>query len=246
MRHPTAFEILATAALLATLGGCSAPPPAQPPVAETPAKSEDAVHHGHHGPMHHRFEDAEAWAEAFDDPERDAWQKPDDVIAMMKLAPDAVVADVGAGTGYFATRLARAVPQGRVVAADIEPDMVRYLTERAAKESLANLVAVQGAADDPKLTDPVDVVFMCNTAHHVADRSAYFERVASYLNNGGRVIIVDFRPDAPDDAPGPPKKHRITPETLAGELTAAGYEHLVTDAETLPYQYVSVFQLAAK
>ena len=89
--------------------------------------------------MHRRFDDAEKWSKVFDDPARDAWQKPVEVIAALKLAPDAVVADIGSGTGYFAVRLARAVPRGRVYGADVEPEMVRFLNDRAARESLGNL-----------------------------------------------------------------------------------------------------------
>ena len=79
----------------------------------------------------HEFGDAEKWERIFDDPKRDAWQKPQEVIKALALKPDAVVADIGAGTGYFAVRFARLLPKGRIYAADIEPDMVRHLTQRA-------------------------------------------------------------------------------------------------------------------
>src|SRR6266496_1223846 len=92
----------------------------------------------------HRFGDAEKWAKVFDDPERDAWQKPHEVIEALALAPDAVVADIGSGTGYFAVRLARFVPKGRVYGVDTEPGMVKYLAERARREGLANLVSIAG------------------------------------------------------------------------------------------------------
>ena len=95
--------------------------------------------------MPHRFEHADAWAKQFDDPSRDAWQQPDKVIAALGLEPAMSVADVGAGTGYFTVRLARAVPQGQVIATDIEPDMVRYLGERASVE-----VCIEGTPLVPK------------------------------------------------------------------------------------------------
>ena len=82
----------------------------------------------------HSFGDAERWAHVFDDPQRDAWQKPHEVIQALSLPPQGVVADIGAGTGYFAARLANMLPKGRVYAADVEPDMVRYLAERAKRE----------------------------------------------------------------------------------------------------------------
>jgi tRNA G46 methylase TrmB len=97
--------------------------------------------------VEHRFEDANRWAQVFENPERDEWQKPDEVIRALALRPDAVVTDVGSGTGYFAVRLARAVPRGRVLGVDVEPDMVRYLNERARREGLSNLSSHLGARD---------------------------------------------------------------------------------------------------
>ena len=99
----------------------------------------------------HRFSDAEKWAHVFDDPERDAWQKPHQVIEALALKPGAVVADLGAGTGYFSVRLARMVPKGTVYAVDVEPDMVKYLGQRAAREKLKNMIAVAAAPGDALL-----------------------------------------------------------------------------------------------
>src|SRR6185503_16625319 len=103
------------------------------------------------GTHQHSFGDAEKWAHVFDDPERDAWQKPHEVIRALGLAPDAAVADIGAGTGYFSARLANMLKSGRVYAVDIEPAMVKHLAERAKREGLANLVPVAGAAGSPQL-----------------------------------------------------------------------------------------------
>ena len=89
----------------------------------------------------------------FDDPRRDEWQKPHEVIQALALKPDAVVADIGSGTGYFAVRLANMVPKGRVYGVDIEPDMVKYLAERAKREKRGNVTAVAGVPDDPKLPE---------------------------------------------------------------------------------------------
>lgn len=230
-------------------GGCAPKTSTVPPGAPAPAPHKEgsgahgshaeanAKHDGHaHG--HHRFEDAEQWAKQFDNPDRDAWQKPDAVLAFLKLDPSAVVADLGAGTGYFAMKIAVAVPQGRVLANDIEPDMVRYLGERADKDGLANVVSVQGTAEGPDLPEPADVAFMCDVYHHIADRPAYFARVREQLRDGGRLVIVDFRKDAADDIPGPPPAMRISHEVLVRELEGAGWKHVRTDIETLPHQYM--------
>ena len=198
--------------------------------------------HGGHGAFSHRFEDAERWAAQFDDPARDAWQRPDAVIDALALAPDAVIADIGAGTGYFAVRLARAVPQGRVLAVDVEPDMIRYLQQRATDDGLTNIEAIQSTPQSATVSEPIDVAFLCNTYHHVPERARYFADLALHLEAGSRVVIVDFRVDAPDDAPGPPRKHRIPASIVQEELAAAGLRHVSTDSTTLPYQYIAVFE----
>jgi len=184
----------------------------------------------------HRFEHAEQWAEEFDDPSRDAWQKPEVVVAALQIAPGMTVADIGAGTGYFEPHLSRAVgPNGRVVALDVEPDMVRYLTERAAREQLANVDVRQVAGDDPELpAASVDRILIVDTWHHIANRAAYAGRLAAALKPGGKVVVVDFRRDA---TRGPPAAHRIPPEEVARELSAGGLAVRVPDAG-LPEQYV--------
>src|SRR5687767_4821944 len=96
----------------------------------------------------HSFGDAQKWAKVFDDPERDAWQKPHEVMQALGLKPDAIVADIGAGTGYFAVRLAHMLPQGRVYAVVTEAAMVKHLAERTKSSGLPNVVAVQGAPND--------------------------------------------------------------------------------------------------
>jgi SAM-dependent methyltransferase len=194
------------------------------------------------GHLGQRFDNAEEWARVFDDPERDAWQKPDEVIRALALPRDATVADIGSGTGYFAVRFARAVPQGRVFGIDIEPDMVRYLNARAKREGLANLMSLAGGADDPRLPAPVDLVIVVDAYHHIGAREQYFRKVRDRLKPGGRLAIIDFRPDSPM---GPPKRHRIGAEQLKKELGRAGFEPLQEHA-FLPYQYFVVLRPAAK
>ncbi len=194
--------------------------------------AQDRGDHHQHG-----FQDAERWARIFDDPARDAWQKPSEVIRALAPAPDALVADIGSGTGYFAVRLARAVPKGRVYGADTEPDMVGYLTARARREGLANLTAVRAAPDDPRLPGPVDLVLIVDTYHHVAERAGYFSRLRRSLRPGGRVAIIDFLPDA---AEGPPRVARIPAAVVKEEMTRAGYR-LASQHTFLPNQYFLVF-----
>jgi SAM-dependent methyltransferase len=188
----------------------------------------------------HSFGDAEKWAHVFDDPERDAWQKPHEVIQALALSSDALVADLGAGTGYFSARLANMLGQGRVYAVDIEPDMVRYLGERAKRERLKNLLPVAGTPDDPKLPEKVDLILLVDVYHHIDDRSAYFRKLRASLRPGGRVAIIDFRRDSPE---GPPRAARIAPDKVRTEMKAAGYS-LAAEHPFLPRQYFLVFQPA--
>jgi len=187
----------------------------------------------------HTFKDAEKWSHVFDDPERDAWQKPHQVIQALALKPDARVADLGAGTGYFSARLANMVPQGRVYAVDIEPDMVKYLAERAKREKRSNVVAIAGAADDPRLPEKADLILMVDVFHHIDDRDRYFRKLRGSLKPGGRIAIIDFRLDSPD---GPPPGARIAPDRVKAELKNAGYT-LVQDHGFLPNQYFLIFTL---
>lgn len=192
-----------------------------------------------HGEQHYhrRFDDAEKWSKVFDDPAREAWQKPAEVIRALKLAPNAAIADIGSGTGYFAVRLARALPQGRVYGADVEPDMVRFLNARAAKENLRNLSSHLAADDDPKFPAAVDLALVVDTYHHIPKRTLYFRSLRPALKPGGRVAIIDFKLDSPT---GPPPKHRIAPETVVSEMERAGYR-LAEEHGFLPNQYFLVF-----
>jgi SAM-dependent methyltransferase len=186
----------------------------------------------------HQFKDAEKWAHVFDDPERDEWQKPHQVIQALKLPPDAVVADVGAGTGYFSARLATMLPKGRVYAVDVEPDMVKYLGERAKREGRKNMQAVQGAPGDARLPEKADLILFVDVHHHIERREQYFRKLRASLKPGGRVAIIDFRLDSPE---GPPKAARVAPEKVKAELKAAGYS-LAEEHGFLPNQYFLIFR----
>ncbi|MDD9945757.1 MAG: class I SAM-dependent methyltransferase [Myxococcales bacterium] len=197
------------------------------------------AHHGHHGHGAHRFRDAEAWAQRFEDPGRDAWQRPDIVIASLGLRPDSIVVDIGSASGYFPVRIASLVPEGRVWGVDIEATMVRSLNERARREGLANLFSILGTVSHPMVPEPVDVVLMVNTYHHIEKRSAYFRGLSSMLASGGRVVIVDFKMG--DHPVGPPDAMKVGPEGVERELVAAGYRLRTRDDDSLPYQYVLTF-----
>jgi ubiquinone/menaquinone biosynthesis C-methylase UbiE len=215
--------------MMLVLMACSSSPPPSP-------ASPPATHAHEHGPLVHRFEHADEWAPKFDDPARDEWQKPKEVVAAMEIAPGMTVADIGAGTGYFEPHLSRAVgTTGSVLALDVEPDMVRYMTERAAREKLANVKPAVVPMDDPKLpTSGVDRVLIVDTWHHVPERKAYAKKLAAGLKPGAKVFIVDFTLEAKH---GPPPHHRLPPEAVVSELADAGLTAKVLTT-TLPEQYI--------
>ncbi len=194
-------------------------------------------------PTHqHSFGGAEHWAKFFDDPARDAWQKPHEVIQALGLAPDSVVADIGSGTGYFSARLAHFVPEGRVYGVDTEPDMVKYLAERAKREGLGNLTSITGAPDDPRLPVKADLILMVDVFHHIADREKYLRKLRNSLKPGGRIAIIDFNQKS---AMGPPASERVSAQRVKSEFRNAGFA-LLKQPAFLPDQYFLIFQPAAR
>jgi ubiquinone/menaquinone biosynthesis C-methylase UbiE len=202
------------------------------------SQSKEQTHADH---MEHHF-DAKESAKRFDDPARDAWQLPDRVITALNLKRGQIVADIGAGTGYFSVRLAKSEAAPRVYAVDIEPSMVSYVRERASKEGLSNVTAVLASAEQPNLPEPVDLVLIVDTYHHIGDREAYFRRLVKSIKPGGQVAIIDFKPDSPE---GPPKEFRFPVEKFKSEMGKAGYR-LAAQHDFLPRQQFLVFEIAGQ
>lgn len=213
----------------------SSNPLPSPQAAACAGPTHDHGAHGHSG-FHRRFDDAATWSKVFDDPARDGWQQPARVVAAMELTPGMVVADVGAGTGYFLPYLARAVgSSGKVLGQDVEPSMVKWIDERATREGLANVQGLLGAPDNPKLpAAALDRVLVVDVWHHIDDRPAFAKKLAAALKPGGAVFIVDFTRESPQ---GPPPLARLAPDDIRADLSAAGLTTSLVDAH-LPYQYV--------
>jgi ubiquinone/menaquinone biosynthesis C-methylase UbiE len=209
-------------------------------VGSLPNQKTPSKHHGYkHQEDHHRFKDAEAWEKIFEGPERDVWQKPEILIEALSLKEDMIIADIGSATGYFPVRFARALPQGKVYGLDIEKSMVDYLTERARRENVPNLISILAQPENPNIPESVDLVFMCNTYHHIEDRETYFGKLKKHLRTGGQLVIIDFiKGDLPV---GPPDQMKLSPDHVIAELTAIEYS-LVQNHTFLPYQYVLIFQ----
>ena len=146
---------------------------------------------------------------------------PDRVIAALGLKPGQSVADIGAGTGYFTIRLAKSSAAPNVFAIDIEHSMVEYTRQRAANEGLKNVTGVVANAASANIPEPVDLILIVDTFHHIPNREAYFRNLQSSLKPGGRLAIIDWLPGGPM---GPPEQFRFSPEKIQAELAAAGWK----------------------
>jgi len=191
----------------------------------------------------HDFADVPYWSSVFDDPARDAWQKPNELVAALGLARGNVVADLGAGTGYLSRRLSAAVgPDGRVFAVETEPNLVVHLRQRAEREKTANVVPILASTDDPRLpVGQVDLILIVDTYHHLDARRTYLPSLRRFLRPGGRVAVVDWHKRALPV--GPPPEHKLAREQVVDEMRASGFV-LAAEHAILPYQYFLVFAQA--
>jgi cyclopropane fatty-acyl-phospholipid synthase-like methyltransferase len=198
---------------------------------DTPHSDEQYVHHGFHDPS--------AVAQRLDAPERDAWQKPEAIIASLQLSHDATVAEIGAGTGYFVVRLARHLHEGTVIGLDTEPQMVPYLRQRATELGLTNIDArLVQQPDAIPLTVPVDLLLCVDTYHHIPNRVSSLSTYTKHLKRTGKLVIIDRPLSAPE---GSPADHRLSAETVVTELSHAGFILIDSQDFLQPYQYYLVF-----
>ena len=185
------------------------------------------VPHQHHPPS------SEEYAKVLEDPSRDEWQKPHDVVMALNLKPTDTIADIGAGTGYFARRFA--MHAGKVYAVDID----QKLLDIAGKDAPANLKTVLATPDGPRLPDgSVDVIFFCDVLHYIENRAAYYPKLAKALKPGGRIVVIEFyKKEMPI---GPPPSMKLSDDEVIAELRTAGFT-LAKRLDILPYQYYLFF-----
>lgn len=192
---------------------------------------------------HRRPDDIKQYLEHLDRAERDQYQQPVQVIEALRLKPGMAIADLGSGSGYFTRRFVEAVTDiGMVYAVDVEPEMLAYV-----KESIVHMHVPYSAEfilarpDSPKLPyESVDLIFVCNTIHHLDERATYFRNIRSSLKPGGRISIIDFYPDERSGDLGFPKHHLVARDTIVKEMTDAGYR-LDREHTFLPKQYFLEF-----
>jgi predicted methyltransferase len=181
------------------------------------------------------------WLERED---RDREQRPDEVIRTMGLRDGDVVADVGAGTGYFTRRLAWAVaPRGRVYAVEIQPEMIALLKQGVEKAGLTNVVPVLGTAEDPRLPPAaLDWILLVDVYHELQQPKAVLAKMREALKPTGRVALVEYRLEGPT-ALHIRKEHRMSPKQVLAEWEPAGFR-LAARHEFLPTQHFFVFEKA--
>ena len=176
-------------------------------------------------------------------PDRDAWQQPDQIMDELGIADGSVVADLGAGGGWFTVRLARRVgPNGRVYAEDVQRQMKEAIDRRVQREQLTNVTTILGTFSDPLLPTPVDAVLIVDAYHEMERSVELLRNVAARLKPKGRVGIVGFKKDG--YGPGPPMDERVDPERVIREAEAAGLS-LLSRPTFLRYQYMLVFGKSA-
>jgi ubiquinone/menaquinone biosynthesis C-methylase UbiE len=199
-------------------------------VAQAPADAHE---------MHRLHTDVAAYIAALEEPDRDAWQKPHEVMQALAVRPGATVADIGAGSGYFTLRLAHHVgPTGRVYAVDVNPGMIRHLDERIRDAGLSHVTTILAPPDDPRLPEPVDLVLIVDVWHHIEDPDVYLEKLKTSLKPGGRIVMIDFHKD---ELPvGPPVEMKIARNELVAWMEQRGLV-LAREHTFLPYQYFLEF-----
>ena len=193
--------------------------------------------------MQHLHKDSKAYIAMLDDPKRDVYQKPHEVIAALNLKEGETIADIGAGSGYFSFRLAHHVGDpGRVYAVDVSPEMVVHLNRRIRDLKLKNVVSILAAPDDPLLADAsIDRFFICDTWHHIENHDRYLALLKKMLKPGGQVVMIDFK--KAQTPVGPPMEMRIERDDLVKEMETNGFR-LEAEQTFLPHQYFLVFKVA--
>jgi len=201
--------------------------------------AQDAVKRDDHQ-MHRLHGDPKAYIGALEDPQRDAYQKPHEVLTALNIKPGEIIADIGAGSGYFTFRLSHFVgDKGKVYAVDVSPDMILHINRRIRELKTNNVVTLLADPDDPLLPDrSVNRFFFSDSWHHIENQSKYLSLMKRMLKPGGEIVMIDFhKKELPV---GPPMQMKIAREDLIKQLDGNGYR-LTKEHAFLPYQYFLVF-----
>ena len=222
MNHPLRFPFTAVALLLVI-----------------PANARDQAPRSHEE-MHRLHQDTKAYIAMLEDPKRDAYQKPHEVLMALALKPGETIADIGSGSGYFTLRLAAHVgDEGRVFAVDIDPEMIRHLNRRVRDAGVRNVQTILADPADPLLPDAsVDRFVIVDTWHHIEKPLEYLALMRRMLKPSGQVVMIDFQKR---ELPvGPPMEIKIARDDLVRQMEANSFQ-LAKEHTFLPYQYFLVF-----
>ena len=204
-----------------------------------PAVAQDQAPRSHEE-MHRLHQDPKAYIAMLEDPKRDEYQKPHEVLMALDLKPGETIADIGSGSGYFTLRFAAHVGDtGRVFAVDIDPEMVRHLNRRVRDAGVRNVQTILAEPNDPLLPDAsVDRFVVVDTWHHIEKQTEYLALMKKMLRPGGQVVMIDFQKR---DLPfGPPLEMKIAREDQIRQMETSAF-HLAKEHTLLPYQYFLVF-----
>lgn len=173
-------------------------------------------------------------------PAREAEERTDRLIRRLPLEPDDVVADIGAGTGYFTLPVAARVPDGRVYAVDIQPEMLSLLRRRLADAAVDNVVPVLGTIENPRLpAGAIDLAFIVDAYHEFSHPREMGEALVAALRPGGLLVLVEYR--AEDPAVPIKPLHKMSAAQARREMAALGLDWVATE-DYLPQQHVLLFR----
>lgn len=186
------------------------------------------------------FEEVEKYIQFLERPDRAQWQKPDAVVKALGLKGNETVVDLGAGSGYFTFRLAKAVPSGRVMPIDAQPEMIRHIHRKAMTEGIGNIRAqVAKSPDDPGLPQDADLVFVCDVLLHVKKKPEWLKAIHAQMRSGTKIVFIDFKEgDLPE---GPPEAIKVPKSQIIGMCKDAGFTLKQDRSGFLPYQEFLVF-----
>ena len=211
-------------------GGGESKPPIDCPL------HDKGVAHKHTTP----FGNTEKYIAFLEREDRATWQKPGAVIEALKLTGDETIADVGAGSGYFSLRFASALPRGKVYAIDVDPAMIHHIRHRVRADTIDNVEVILASPEDPKVPKDSEIVFICDVLHHVDNKSRWLEKVHGEVEKGARLVLIEYKEgDLPE---GPPEWMKMSPQEVTATALGAGFTHVSTDNDLLPYQIIFVFE----